>query len=551
MKIIITFLFVFFLYLSVFAQIAPEPNNQLENTEIVIEKNKKIIFPELNKVTEKANISKKQINTLEQQKYSFIEHPSLLPNVESKVRVPAIKETSELGNRPHFIKLGFGNYLTTFAEGYVSSNSLKPWQLSLHAKHFASATGPLDFSGNSMNGIKTEARYAFKKSILRWNFGYNRVGFRFYGYGNNKPNESFKDTLFQAYNYLNTNLYFSKIDTNSKWFYNSFVKFNFMNSKKFVNTEQDLNIQTNISYEIDEFKKVNFDVNANLILNSIPQTNDRSIYKFKPTFEYKFNDKLKFNFGFALFYNKIKDTLNIEKKIRLYPHIDAEYNVLENIKIYGIMSGGTIKNSYSDLSLENPFLSNQLSLAHSNQKFIFTLGMKGALSRIFYSNISFSYQNVDNLLLYAPSMSDSSRFNTVYNQGSILNANGEIRFQKSEKFSIGLKLNYNSFSLQNNQKAWLRPNFEAALVSNFVVSKRLDFYAEAFVLEGLYSKNFISGNERKLNTIVDINIKSNYKLNNRLSIYLYLFNILGNKYERFINYPIKSINFVGGLTISF
>lgn len=549
MKKTLPYLFVFFLYIACFGQDKPEPTNQLENTEILIEKYKKITFPTLNKITEKANTSKKQINSLEPSKYDFAEHPLLLPNIETKIKVPAIKDANQIAQYPHFVRFGLGNYLTTFAEGYVRTNAIKALQSSLHVKHVASVFGPLAYSGSSSNLIKGEVRYAMEKNILAFKTSYQRTGIRYYGYGINKPTNDKKDSIFQAYNNLQASITFAKIDTNTKWFYNFDCNYNYLNSKKNTVSENDINLKSSVAYEIDEFKKIKVDIGVNLLILAFPKSCNRSIYYINPVFEYKINDKLSVNGGFKVYYNQ--DTSKNIKNVRLYPHLDAAYNVTEKLKIYTMFSGGIIKNSYLTLVNENPFFGNNVSLSHTNQKINIMAGIKGTPIRYVYTNFSVGYQNVRNLALFTPSVSDSAKFDATFANGNIFNIIGEISFQKSEKFSLGLKAGYNGYSMANNEKAWLRPNFEAALLANYQLSKKIDFYLETYCLAGLHSKNFVTNVARELNTIVDINLKTNYKINDRLAIYFNIYNILGSKYERFVNYPVKSINFVGGFTFSF
>lgn len=546
MRIFLSYIFVLLFFVNIFSQEKPEQNNQLENTEIVIEKYKKITFPELNKQTEKANVSKKQINTLEPQKYNFQEHQTMLPNIETKIKVPAIKDVSQQQQYPHFVRLGIGNYLTTYAEGYIVSNANKPLQASLNIRHLASAYGPVNFSGNSQNVIKGEARYHLKKHQISTQLGYQRTGVRFYA---RQPSENQKDTIFQAYNHLFGKFNITKIDTNATFKYEFNAKYNFLNSKKYSSIESDLVLNTNLSYKFDDFKVLKIDLGVNLLTLDQQNTYNRSIYHIRPVFEYIYNDKLTLRAGFGLFYSQ--DSAKNVKNVTIFPQLESEYSLSQQIKLFGILSGGLLKNSYLNTMNENPFLSNNLFLAHTNQKINILGGIKGSPIRYLYTQASIGFQSVRNLMLYAPSISDSSRFNLIYDNGTIFNVNGEIRFQKSEKFSLGLKANYYNYTLDNQTKAWMRPNFELAFLANYQLSKRMDFYLEAYSLGGLYAKNFISNSERNLPVILDLNLKTNYKLNDRLSVYAYVFNILGNKFERFVNYPVKSINFIGGLTFSF
>lgn len=542
------FLLLFFTQILIFAQ-APEPTNQLENTEIIIEKNKKIVFPEINKQSEKANISKKQINTLEPPKYEYKEHPTLLPSVEPKIKVPAIKDEQKAQKHPFFLRLGGGNYATTFGEGYVVSNQNKPLQASMHAKHLASGTGPVDFSGASLNKIKGNARYLFKKSILALDAEYMRRGSRFYGYGINKPSENQKDTIYQAYNQFNTNLSFGKNDTTSKFQYQFETGANILQDIKFRNNENQIYLGAKTAYQIDDFSEVKINANYTNITFSNSSSYNRSLFNFRPIYERIINDKITVSGGFNITYSA--DTSKEVKNVRFFPVAGVEYALTDKLTSYATIEGGILKNTFDDFSMQNPHLDRNINLSHTNEKFNGKIGLRGTPIRYFYTNVSVGYQNQTNLGLFVPTTTDSARFNLKYTSGTIFNNTIEIKFQKSEVFSIGIKSNYNLYNLAGNEKAWHRPSIEALLYFNYQLFNKLSFQFEGFYLGGIIAKNFVSNREVELSPIVDLNLKTNYKLNDRLAIFLYVYNITANNYERFMNYPVKRINIVGGLTLSF
>jgi outer membrane receptor protein involved in Fe transport len=56
---------------------------------------------------------------------------------------------------------------------------------------------------------------------------------------------------------------------------------------------------------------------------------------------------------------------------------------------------------------------------------------------------------------------------------------------------------------------------------------------------------------RPTDTVVDLNLRGDYRFSENLSIFALGNNLLGRKYERFLNYPMKGINVLAGVTYDF
>jgi len=52
----------------------------------------------------------------------------------------------------------------------------------------------------------------------------------------------------------------------------------------------------------------------------------------------------------------------------------------------------------------------------------------------------------------------------------------------------------------------------------------------------------------EIDPAVDVNFKTNYFLSKQVSLFLKLNNILSNKYQVYLNYPVRGFQAMGGLT---
>jgi len=70
-------------------------------------------------------------------------------------------------------------------------------------------------------------------------------------------------------------------------------------------------------------------------------------------------------------------------------------------------------------------------------------------------------------------------------------------------------------------------------------------------LGGIKGINLQSGTTRELDTIFDVNVKVDYLFSPRFSVFLIGKNLVSQKYERYLNYPVRGLTAIGGITYSF
>ena len=133
--------------------------------------------------------------------------------------------------------------------------------------------------------------------------------------------------------------------------------------------------------------------------------------------------------------------------------------------------------------------------------------------------------------------------------------------QELEKLKISAKGEYFIYSPSNFSRAWQKPEFiltlssildlsdKIVLKSDFyLVGKREVFsYSEPESIYELEDDKFIYS----LPTFVDMNISAEYRYNKKVSAFIQFNNFTAKKYQYWQNFPVQSINILGGVTISF
>jgi hypothetical protein len=537
---------------NLFAQVRYSDDGQIENTEILIEKNKKITFPEKPKPVDKTSIPKKSTPSSEPQNFDFKELPLNLPQTDPKIKISSIKEETSASIYSNFVRAGGGNYGTSYLESAISNQKPSNLLYGITGKHFASAFGAIDKqnSGNSSNYIQGFAKLYTKKSFLSLTADYQRKGVYFYGYGNNKP--SSKEVIYQAFNEFSVKTQFKSIDTLAKIPYDLKAEY-FLLNDKFKAKETELYIYGNTEYQLNDFSKISLSGNVSISNKADSLNISRNLIQLKPLYHYLINDKLTVKGGFNIAFENDTVKSGIAKSFHFYPIINADYQLLEKINIFAGLDGGMEKNTLRTMIHQNPWLSANVPIYHTNRQWELQAGIKGNLSNYIYFKLTPSYANYRYMNFFTHSIGDSSKFSLSYDSKGtqLFKLSTEVVFEKSQAFKIGLKAEYFSYNTSSLSQAWHRPSFEFTSWLTYNLYGKLYFYLDIFYISGIKSYNFTSNKEYSLNDVIDVSLKIDYKLNERFSIFLYGFNLIGQNYQRFNYYPVKGVNVLGGLTFAF
>ncbi len=74
---------------------------------------------------------------------------------------------------------------------------------------------------------------------------------------------------------------------------------------------------------------------------------------------------------------------------------------------------------------------------------------------------------------------------------------------------------------------------------------------DLYYIGGLVGLNRESDIRSELDDIIDLNLEGKYALNEQLGVFLQIRNVFGKEYQRFLNYPTRSIQFLAGVALSF
>ncbi len=529
----------------------------------------------------------------------YLEPKRYLTNYSIENIKPARLKITANGDKLYrgYLKAGAGTYLTPLLELNYASKRSRDESWGLNARNNGSFSSIKEMGNTKFSDLNLGGYYQkfFMNYDLWSEFQYERNSYHFYGldYDDNSMYEfygldindslaieSFKnsDSLFkQNYDFLDLHLKFNSRNTGrdtNKLRIKSWIDFHHLNSnynlsenhflfgahsgwlildEEFLGTfELDIN-------NINSPETLKLDDN-NIIQPTNITSNTSGIVRFSPHI-YSRKNNLIFKAGISIQANIYENA-----KFYVFPDLEVSCNLFNNIFIpYGGWVGKVQRNTFNNLRLENPFISEDSKLQNTIQKSNIFAGLRGSLSSKFTFNLSSSFQKLDSIYFFISDTNSSygNKFQTKYDNLSQTTFLAEITYQELEKLKISAKGEYFIYSPANLSNAWQRPDFIFTLSSLLDLSDKIvlksDFYLVGKREVYSYSLpesiiNFVLVDNKyvySLPTFVDMNISAEYRYNKKVSAFIQFNNFTAKKYQYWQNFPVQSINILGGITFSF
>lgn len=488
---------------------------------------------------------------------------AILPRViETQFKTQTI-QPAKMVNEPlsklyySLIKAGFGNYTTPYGEIWVNNLRSKEYAYGFHYKHLSSryTAENKGFAAFSDNDVNLYAKKFYKKHVLSGDLNYYRNISHFYGYPDSLIAKNDETTTFTKQRF---NTFEGKL--NLKSFYNDSnkinhdINLNFYNiTDKFETSENNIMANGTLNFFVNK-EKLNVYVATDYYnTKSKTDTVNDFIFRLNPYFEAG-GKKWHVDLGLNVAVDKFSDTT---AKFYFSPKLNVHYNIYNNFVIpYAGLGGGLEKNSFRSLSTINPFITSTPGYANTFNVFTAFGGLRGVLSSKTSYDAKVSYGKYKNLAFFLINYDDflSNKFNVVYNDASMLQVNGQLKYQQKEKINIIAKGNYYSYGVDSNSYAWHRPDFDITLSGIYNLKSKIVVKADLFYIAKQWSQQRVSENgitslkAVQLKGIADINLGAEYRYSKMLSFFVNFNNIGNVRYYRWDRYPTQRFNAMIGLT---
>lgn len=545
-----------FLALVVLPALAQKTTGKLEDAEIVVEKSRVNELPEASRNFEKFKVTPPEKKT-EPLTYKFTDYKLAQQDINLNMRVLTIKQEEQAPLPGNYLKLGYGNYGTPYLKGYFHNNRDNQYSYGADVSHISSSKGAVPNSGVSNSSIGLNGESYANDMTIGGKFSYGRDKYNFYGYS--PINENIKeDSIKQLFNRISAQGYLNNKAGESPLKYEAGIGLTVFNDN-FSAKETNVALNVGVGYALSAASRLHVAADFSAISYQDSVKTSRGFFKLKPTYDAD-GERFDYSIGVNLAYTG--DEVNDAKKLNIYPVLKAAYEVADDkLVIFAGLSGDLQRTSLYTLTQENPYLNRNLQIADVNKALDVNGGLTGNVSKNLSFTARVSLLSYRNLYFFNNASADSSRFDIVYDNDNtnVLNFFGELVYNQSEKLRLGARADYNQYKTASLEKPFHRPAMQATFFGSYNIYSKLYFTGELYYISSSYglidrtkpTDSQLTQVLKQTDTIVDLNLKADYRFSDKFSTFVMLNNILNNKYERFVNYPTKGLNVIGGISYSF
>lgn len=520
---------------------------EIEKVEIQITKEKQITLPQANRNFEK--IPPRAAEPIKPEiKYDFKNLSFTTPDYNPALRPLRLQNEPISKIYGNYVSAALGNYASAFVDAYATTKRDKDKFYGIKLSHLGFGRGPVD--ENSSAGSNSQLRIfgkAFGRQATTGGYlDYERIGTYFYGY--TPGTDINRELIKQTYNIVGLGAEVENTTT-GKFNYKLKGAFSYLDDH-YQAKESEVNLGFSGDYEISKESKLVFGTEYFLITrkDAAIEAKPRHLFKVKGAYQFYLMDDLLFSAGATVAYEN--DTLGNTKDVHLYPDFRASYPISPSIELYAAFTGDMDKVSLHNLARENAWINANVGTYHTNRTAEFTGGVRGKLgSKISYGG-GLSIANLKNWYFYRNDDTDRAKFIVQYDAGNVKRTNlfGELSFAHADKARVSVRGDYFGYSTGDVAEAWHRPKYRLGVNTAFNIYSKLLFNVDALAQGGAKAFDVDTDVITTLPAAFDLNAKVSYLFSKQFSVFVKGNNLLSNEYPIYLNYPVRGLNVMGGLT---
>lgn len=482
---------------------------------------------------------------------------------------------------PFFVKAGFGNYTTPYAELFAHNLRSKNWSYGAHLKHLSSnnvelkdyTTIPANFSNNE---IDLFGKKYFRLATIGAAVSYNRDVVNCYGIKDENKSwyptnhADYEDLAKRKYNEFTSSLFLKSNEIHpDHLFYLLDLKYNYLQLNTLDTFFQpgkramyDYHVGLDLRYPFSiEKDDLSFLFGVSTYLDVIDQVErNQYIFNFTPYTHFHV-DFLNFKVGARMnFWQDWSQTDDNKPTISINPFAEVRAVLIpEVLTAYLGLDGGVEKNTLNSIRKENPFLNN-LNPEHihfTHNKYQINVGVMTRLAKQLDLKVSgFTKKvegalNFDNHDMGLSGLSDSNfypyhDFDYMFEDYHWSNVTMEMIYHYLDKWQFTTKLAYDQY----DHPVLYKPNLTLQLMLRYQLDQKIALQTEFYLYDKMKAHD-LQGNEVSLDMIYDFNLHAEYRYNKRLSFFLDLNNLLAQRYFNWYQYPSYRFNMMLGASFAF
>ncbi|MBI9035165.1 MAG: hypothetical protein JEZ03_11905 [Bacteroidales bacterium] len=469
------------------------------------------------------------------------------------------------------IRLGAGNYSTTYMEFFANSIQNEDFALGVHAKHLAS-NGKIDGYGNPANSenlIELSGTKFWKEYLLKGDIHFDREVVHFYGFEpalfpNNDTAKN--DELYRQRFVLLEAKASGKSMHNSKNKLNHSFNTGFYHLyDKFESAENHFNFDANLNHNVNWLKVLknqNFGVDLGFkYYNSGDSTTayNAMFFDAAPYLATSFTHyDVKLGFKTSVASDQIQGDTATNTKVYFYPVVDLKIHIVpEHLSLFGGLSGKQYRNGYRSLTEENPYINPVTPVSNTNYKFEAYGGISASIGQSFDMNLGVYNSTVDDMIFFEKDIAADPKnmFTYVKDNGQILRIHADMALELKEAFKMKISANYYDYKLESLEHAWYKPQYDGQIDLSYKFLNQFEAHAGMYMCGKRWAREYTEPSEDlkaiELDGIIDANIGLDYDHNENLGAFIRVNNILASRYYNWVDYPSYKLNAIAGVKYSF
>jgi len=506
-------------------------------------------------------------------KYNIFSIPVASTFTPAKGKAANVDKAKPVKLYDNYASVGVGSYTTLLGEVYLNHALSNTENVGGYFSHHSSSGGIQDVRlDNNFSKTGLNAHYSQKLRDFSWKIdgGFDLMTYNWYGLAGALDDDTSAMAVDPTHTY-NTFYLGGKLKFDDAIINDGSVRFrrfgdnqNSGENRFVAKTGFDVPIQgetINTEFYID-YIGGSFDRDFN---NTGEIRYGNVTFGLSPSYQLK-QDDLTVDLGVSLVF--LNDTEFSDNKFFIYPNFEASYRLVDEILIaYGGIKGELQQNSYYDFATENPFVSPTLTIVPTDQRYNGFIGLKGKLSNNVSYNIKGNYYAEENKPLFKANDAQTfatedyqfgNSFGVVYDDVKTFSVAGELNINVNRNFTLGFKGEYFNYNTNNQADAWNLPDVTGSIFMDVQISEKWFAGASAFYVGERKDQQSLVGvlvtpdpTPITLDSYFDANTHLGYKINDQLSVFAKVNNILNQDYQRYLNFPVQGIQAIAGATYQF
>ena len=463
----------------------------------------------------------------------------------------------------NYVRLGGGNNTHILGELYLSNKPSSQWAYHLNANHIQANNTALDQQYGATKVQLGGARF-YKNSSLSSSLFYNYDRVSFFA----------KDTLLKKAEFHNTGQGKIGVDGKNTSTYGIFIDYVNLASNKlpeikflnritqfqsnFLHNELELGSTLkvlknfkNLSVFGDlEFTNIKTEQIANLNTPNRRKTSMSQYFidiKPRVQFYHKATD-LDVNLGINATINN--NPLQPDRNFVINPTVQLEKGLkgLE-MKVYGAIDGGLIKNSARRINDVMPFFADTLSLKNTYQQLNGYIGIKGKIAGNSQFSIDFGSNSMADMLQFVSDSSNKNLDSLNLLKPDYLQSVSSVYFRAFMQYNMGesFKISANLKITQFNTQGGTLYNVPSLTYHLQAEYSPISSVLIKIGIQGVGRRNDIKGDYAGYN---DLFARIDYKFNGKGRLWIQGSNLLNQDYYTWYGYKAYGLTVVGGISLA-